>query len=233
MDERISEHPVSQVISDLTLLITSRIQQGKEVHIGLTGGTSGNEISLSLSSNTDVMASPLVHLWWSDERFLPAGDPQRNDTAFDGADVANHHRRANIHCVASADSQTTVHQAAIQYSAQLHNFTTTRFCATNTLMDVTVLSIGTDGHVASLFPHSPELHSSLGIVGITDSPKPPPQRVTWTYPTINASEQVWLIAVGQSKSEAVRQLRSGATPEDIPAAGASGKVETRLYTDLI
>jgi 6-phosphogluconolactonase len=56
--------------------------------------------------------------------------------------------------------------------------------------------------------------------------------VTWTYPTINASEQVWLVVTGASKASAAQQLQAGAPLEEIPAVGVHGKQITRLIVDV-
>jgi 6-phosphogluconolactonase len=167
-----------------------------------------------------------VHLWFSDERFVPANDDLRNDRVIP-AGLSCH-----VHRILASDQIDDASSAAASYAAQLHQFTTTRFCSDNTMMDVTVLSIGPDGHVASLFPGHQGLKSSAAVIAIDDSPKPPPVRITWTYPTINASREVWLIAVGQEKREAVAHLRAGVSIDICPAAGVHGKHDTRLYTDV-
>lgn len=194
-----------------------------ELHIALTGGRAGGAITAAI---VDAARNrPGTHLWFSDERFLALGDPQRNDAALP-ADVG----RAVVHSMPYCDGD--IGAAVTAHSADLHRATTTRFCADNTLMDLTILSIGPDGHVASLFPHSPQLDSKAGVVAVSDSPKPPAQRISWTYPTINASRQVWLIATGEEKADALAALRGGSSLGACPAAGVSGKHETRLYTDV-
>jgi 6-phosphogluconolactonase len=199
-------------------------QSPSEVHIALTGGRAGEQITQLLIK--EIGDRPHVHLWFSDERFVPAGDPQRNDR------IVPQDLAARVHRVASSSEVENAQTAATSYAAELHQFTTTRFCADNTIMDVTLLSIGPDGHVASLFPGHAGLDATGGVIAITDSPKPPAQRITWTYPTLNASRHVWLIATGEDKQQAVDALRAGAQVTQCPAAGVFGKIDTRLYTDL-
>jgi len=215
---------VTAVVSDLVDAMLASDNQ--EFHVALTGGRAGGLIAREFLSRPEVVANPRLHIWWSDERFVPRENQDRNDLVLAGIEI-----KGRIHRIAGPDTSESIEQSALSYSSELHQFTTTRFCATNTLMDVTILSIGIDGHVASLFPHSAQLDSPLGILAITDSPKPPSQRVTWTFPTINASDQVWLIATGAEKKDAVRDVIAGAGLHDIPAAGAVGKKETRLYID--
>lgn len=213
------------VIANLTARVSNATLAGKEFHLALTGGSIGSRITRALGANEFLSAiePKLLHLWWSDERLVPLGDDLRNDVALPASVVAAgckvHHQPSDFA------------GAVVESSTQLHQFTTTRFCATNTLMDLTILSIGPDGHVASLFPNHALLDSTVGIAVIADSPKPPAQRITWTFPTINASQAIWLIAAGAQKHEAVSLIQSGCDLHTIPAAGVHGKEETRLLID--
>lgn len=211
-----------EVVRDLVDLIER--QSPATVHIALTGGRVGALVTGALLRLAGGRRN--LHVWFSDERYLPTGDPERNDAAVPDGVIAHVHR------VPGPDESADATDAARQYMAQLHQETTTRFCADNTMMDVTVLSIGPDGHIASLFPHSSQLESPAAVAAVTDSPKPPAQRVTWTLPTINASRQVWLLASGEEKADAVASVLAGARTDDVPAAGVIGRQETRLYTDI-
>ena len=66
------------------------------------------------------------------------------------------------------------------------------------------------------------------VVGVEDSPKPPPRRVTLTLPAVRRSRQVWLVVSGEAKADAVVAAVRGADPVDVPAAGAIG-LETTLW----
>ncbi|NBU30994.1 MAG: 6-phosphogluconolactonase, partial [Actinobacteria bacterium] len=95
-------------------------------------------------------------------------------------------------------------------------------------LELVILSIGPDGHIASLFPgHRLLRESAAAVVEITDSPKPPPQRVTWTLPLINCAKRVWLIAAGTEKDSMVQRVIAG--DESIPASCVRGQEETVLY----
>ena len=216
------------VVSELIDLISERAATGADVHISLTGGTVGNEIARALLANETVRNCRSLHLWWSDERYVPVGHEDRNDLVLQDLLEGCF---ATVHSVAGPDTTDSVEAAAKAYAHDLHLATTTRFCATNTLMDVCVLGMGPDGHVASLFPGSATLTATDGVVAVSNSPKPPPVRVTWTYPTINASEQIWLVVTGASKAVAAEQLQAGAPVQEIPAAGVHGKQITRLILD--
>jgi len=223
-----AEAVASTVVTELIDLISARSATGADVHISLTGGTVGNHIARALLSDEAARNCRSLHLWWSDERYVPVGHEDRNDLVLEDLLEGC---LAKVHAVAGPDSADSVEASAHAYAHDLHLATTTRFCATNTLMDVCVLGMGPDGHVASLFPGTATLSATDGVVAVTDSPKPPPVRVTWTYPTINASEQIWLVVTGASKAHVAAELLAGAPIDEIPAAGVRGKQKTRLILD--
>lgn len=216
---------LNAIIAELAHRISTATKSGKEFHLALTGGSIGSDITTAIGQPEFLaqINAKFLHLWWSDERLVALDSELRNDGAITPALIA---AGVRIH-----RGPTQANNAVLQSSAELHNATTTRFCAANTLMDLTLLSIGPDGHIASLFPGHALLDATAGIAVITDSPKPPAERVTWTFPTINASESVWLIASGKAKSAVVAKLLAGASSHEIPAAGVHGKNETRLLLD--
>jgi len=87
--------------------------------------------------------------------------------------------------------------------------------------------------VASLFPGSPQLDVDDQVaVGVTGSPKPPPERVSLTFGALNRSRCVWFLVNGEGKAGAVaRALAAGTDVHDIPAAGVSGEAETIWFLD--
>lgn len=85
--------------------------------------------------------------------------------------------------------------------------------------DLLLLGMGPDGHIASLFPG----HSLLGenerwVTSINDSPKPPPKRITLTFPVINSSANVLLVATGAGKADVVHQVfgSRNSSPASLP-----------------
>jgi 6-phosphogluconolactonase len=100
------------------------------------------------------------------------------------------------------------------------------------LFDVVLLSIGPDGHIASLFPESASLRSPELVLAVVDSPKPPPVRVTLSLAALNDCSQAWLLASGDEKSNVIElMLTRGAGPLQIPAAGIEGAEHTLLLID--
>src|ERR1700749_2710029 len=97
--------------------------------------------------------------------------------------------------------------------------------------DVLMLGIGPEGHVASLFPGLPALDDSRPAVAVRHSPKPPPTRLSLTFPSIQAAREVWILAAGEEKADAVARALSGADPAQVPAAGARGRQRTLFLLD--
>ena len=160
-----------------------------------------------------------VELWWGDERFVADGDGDRNDAQAREAlldRVPLDPRR--VHPMPAADGPTTdLDAAAESYAGQLREQGSGRF-------DVVLLGVGPDGHVASLFPGFPQLDVEDTVaVAVRDSPKPPPQRISLTFPALERSDEVWFMAAGDEKADAVRRaLIPGTDPHDVPAARPRG-----------
>ena len=72
--------------------------------------------------------------------------------------------------------------------------------------DVHLLGMGGEGHVNSLFPHTAAVRETERlVVGVTDSPKPPPRRITLTLPAVQRSREVWLVVVGRREGRRGRR----------------------------
>lgn len=100
--------------------------------------------------------------------------------------------------------------------------------------DLMLLGIGYDGHVASLFPNTGATSCDDGrwVLPVSNSPKPPPERITMTMPVINAARHVVMVATGESKADIVqRALETQALPGSVPAqmlAPVDGKLTWML-----
>jgi 6-phosphogluconolactonase len=163
-----------------------------------------------------------VEFWWGDERFLPPGDPERNETqARDALLSAVDVDPARVHPM-PADTGQGAEAAAAAYAEELA-------AAGSPTFDVLMLGVGPDGHVASLFPGYPQLAvTDVAAVAVHDSPKPPPTRVSLTFPLLDRTRELWFVVSGEDKAEAVaKALGEG----DVPAARPKGQNRTLWLLD--
>ncbi len=202
--------------------------EGDVPQIGLTGGTIAEALHrrlADLSPGSGVDWSRVV-VWWGDERFVAPDSPDRNAgqarAAFlDAVGVDP----AHVHEMPSTADADSVDAGAAAYSEILREHGSGAF-------EVLMLGIGPDGHVASLFPGNPALDvDDRPAVGVTDSPKPPPERITLTLSALNRSRAVWFVASGEGKAEAVARAIGGAPVHEIPATGVTGQDETVWFLD--
>jgi 6-phosphogluconolactonase len=98
--------------------------------------------------------------------------------------------------------------------------------------DVVMLGVGPDGHCASLFPEHPGVYElDASVIAVYNSPKPPPTRLSLTFRTLDAANEVWFIAAGTGKADAVMMALSGAGRVQVPAAGPRGRYRTLWLID--
>ena len=207
-----------------------------EAHLVLTGGTVG---IASLAAVAELPARlavdwKRVHLWWGDERFLPEGDKERNETQARAAllDQLTELDPTRVHPMPASDGPDgdDAEAAAERHAAEL-----ARYAAAGSDVpefDVTMFGMGPDGHVASLFPEHPGVYvDDAAVIGVHNSPKPPPVRTSFTFRTILRSREVWIVAAGAEKAAATHMALSGAGRVQVPAAGARGRVRTLWLID--
>jgi 6-phosphogluconolactonase len=175
-----------------------------------------------------------LDVWWGDERFLPAGDPERNETQarqalLDAVPVDD----ARVHPMAPSDGPDgdDPEAAAERYAAELARAARPEDHGPVPAFDVCLLGVGPDGHIASLFPGKPAVYDERPVVAVRGSPKPPPTRLTMTIPTLQASREVWVVVAGEDKAKAVMMALSGAGPNQVPAAAARGTQRTLWLLD--
>ena len=98
--------------------------------------------------------------------------------------------------------------------------------------DVLLLGVGPDGHIASLFPEHPDQkETTLTASAVRDSPKPPPERITLTWPAVNSARHVVLLAAGAEKAEAVARAHADIDPWACPSSAVRGLESTTWYLD--
>jgi 6-phosphogluconolactonase len=220
--------------------LVARLAAAQAVHgtasVVLTGGGIGTAVleqvaALAAEPARERVDWTAVDVWWGDERFVPAGDDERNET---GARRALLDRvgvpAERIHAMPPSDGDfAEPEDAAAWYAGQLAAAAPAGREVPR--LDVLLLGMGPEGHVASIFPDSPAVTDERPVVAVRDCPKPPPTRVSLGFAAINAAEEVWLIVSGEGKAPAVAEALSGAAPAQLPAAGVHGRRATRWLLD--
>jgi 6-phosphogluconolactonase len=202
----------------------------------LTGGGVGTQVltELAAAPARDAVDWRHVDIWWGDERFLPTGDPERNETGarralLDHVDTSPD----RVHPMPGPDGPDgpDPEGAAARYAGWLLAASQPEDHSQVPSFDVLLLGIGPDAHVASLFPGMPALYEERTAVAVHGAPKPPPTRLTLTLPAITAAREVWIIASGEDKAGAIRLALSSAGPVQVPGAGARGRQQTLFLLD--
>jgi 6-phosphogluconolactonase len=200
----------------------------------LTGGGIGTKVleELAAAPARDAIDWQHLDIWWGDERFVPAGDPDRNETGARAALIDHVDADpARVHPMPGPDGPDgdDPDAAAARYASWLADAAGPE--GPVPAFDVLMLGIGPEGHVASLFPGLPALGDDRPVVAVRNSPKPPPTRLSLTFPSIQAAREIWILASGEEKADAVAQALSGADPAQVPAAGARGRQRTLFLLD--
>ncbi|WP_345750010.1 6-phosphogluconolactonase [Microbacterium rhizophilus] len=226
---RLAENVANRFVGRLAQLT----QQARPVHVSLTGGSMGSAVLSATAehgwaSNIDWS---LVHFWWSDERFVPHDDAERNAGQARAALLDRVGVPAeNVHEPAATDDGITLDEAADAYAAELARFGVDG--RPWPVFDICFLGVGPDGHIASLFPDRGEvLVTDRAVLAVRESPKPPPERITFTLPVINASADIWMVVAGADKASALGLMLAGAGHPSVPAAGAEGTADTVVFVD--
>lgn len=177
--------------------------------VALTGGSAAQHLYPILAQ------APLpwdkIHVFFGDERCVPPDHADSNyalacQTLLSRVPVPPQqvHRVATEHAPA---------EAAARYEEDL-------LAVTGGVLDVVHLGMGPDGHVASLFPGHALLRSTRWVDSLTDSPKPPPARVTLTLRALGQARALWFLVTGRAKADAVREAILDPA-SSLPAAQAS------------
>jgi 6-phosphogluconolactonase len=223
----------------ITRLVDALAATG-QAHLVLTGGGIGTKVQAALAAAPAVNAVDwaLVDFWWGDERFVPAGDPERNETGSRAA-LLDHIGvdPARVHTMNGPDGPDgdDPEAAAARYAAELAAAVPAGGApaggALVPVFDILMLGIGPEGHVASIFPESPAAYASGTVVAVRNSPKPPPTRISLTFPALQSAREVWILASGAEKAEAVARALAGEPQDKLPAAGALGTERTLFLLD--
>lgn len=230
----------------ITRLTDAQVAHG-EASVVLTGGSIGiaTLAALAASPARDALDWSQLDVWWGDERFLATGDPERNETqaraalldqvpldpdrvqpmpALDGPDGDDPEAAARRYAAALVDR-------ARAQQGQPRGPTAPGPGGSLPRLDVLLLGVGDDGHVASLFPSKVVSEEERSVVAVRAAPKPPPTRLSLSMPVLRSAEEVWLVVAGEDKARVVGSALGGADEADIPAAGPRGTLLTRWLLD--
>lgn len=181
-------------------------------HLALSGGTTPARSYELLAQELEDWSS--VEVWFADERCVGPEDAESNyrlarETLLEGAGIAP----GQVHRMRGELGPA---EGAAAYAAELSQALGGQ---SPPVLDVIVLGIGPDGHVASLFPGAPALDAGDHAVclGVHDSPKPPPERITLSLAVLQAARACLLLATGASKSDAVAAMLGPASTH-VPAS---------------
>ncbi len=207
----------------ITTIVDAQAERG-EASVVLAGGT------VAIASLTAVASSPArgavdwgrVEVWWGDERFVAADSADRNELQARRA-LLDHVPLdpGRVHPMGSAE-EGDIDAAAARYAALVD---------TAPPFDVVLLGMGPEGHTASIFPDSPAARDDRTAFAVRDCPKPPPLRISLGFAALSHTREVWMVASGAEKAEAVARALRGADRITCPAAGPQGTVATRWLLD--
>ncbi|MCU1423737.1 MAG: pgl [Microbacteriaceae bacterium] len=204
-----------------------------EATVVLTGGSMGIGVlsAINESPARDTMDWSRVHFWWGDERWLPRGDAERNETQAREA-LLDHVRidESKVHPFPASDEGIDLDAAAEFYAVELAAHAVEGTALPR--FDITFLGVGPDGHIASLFPEQEGISETVAtVVAVRNAPKPPPERLSLTLPVINSSTRIWLVLAGADKASPLGLSLAGASVIEVPAAGVEGRRSTLYYVD--
>lgn len=200
----------------VTLAQTAIAQHGR-FSLALAGGSTPKvlyQLLVQPPYRTQIAWDKTV-LFWSDERFVAPDDPDSNfllarEALLDQIEIP----AANIFPVPTVGG--TPDAAAAAYATTID-----ALFEEPPRLDLILLGIGPDGHTASLFPGHPEVAAPPQplVIAVYDSPKPPPTRISFALPLINAAANVLVLATGAEKADAVRRCLQPQPGEMPPPAG--------------
>ncbi|KAI4338016.1 hypothetical protein L6164_016371 [Bauhinia variegata] len=176
------------------------------------------------------------HIFWVDERVVPKDHEDSNyKLAYDGFLSKVAIIPDNVYAI---NDTLSAEGAADDYEARLRDLVKSNVIAVSSVsgfpkFDLMLLGMGPDGHVASLFPGHPLVkENKKWVTFIKDSPKPPPERITFTFPVINSSAYIAMVITGTAEANAVHAaLEGNENSEKLPVQLVSPEGELKWFLD--
>jgi glucose-6-phosphate dehydrogenase assembly protein OpcA len=227
--------------ADTARRLAEALAERQLAHLVLTGGTVGTKTAAALPAALEAAGVDVtrLHLWWGDERYVEPDSEERNEVGVRAALLDPLQEQAglparNIHVMPSPADGMSLDDAAAWYGQQLDQMGGDEPFRTRgrAFFDVLLLGVGPDGHIASLFPEHPgQRRVSASATGVTDSPKPPAERISLTWPVLNSARHVALLVAGAEKAGAVRDGHGDIDPWSVPASAVRGLESTTWFLD--
>lgn len=206
-----------QAAENIVHLMEDTLARQGRFTFALSGGNTPQALySILATKYADRLPWEKVHFFWGDERYVEPSDDQSNvkmirEKLLDHLDIPIHHAHP------MPTSFEDPEEAARNYQELLHSFFSDAF----PVFDLVLLGLGEDGHTASLFPKSDTLNEERKWVTVErNSPKPPPTRLSLTFPSINHAKNIYFLVSGKKKAKAIQKiLEAGVDKKKYPAAG--------------
>jgi 6-phosphogluconolactonase len=203
---------IDKLAADLVVHAENCVRQFGDFHLALSGGSTPQPLYERLMYDPNYRRLPWrrTHLWIVDERCVGFDHQQSNfhmidETIVEHADIP----REQVHPMFA-----TSPEGDLEYEQQLREALAWREKGQDRL-DFVLLGVGTDGHTASLFPHSPAIHETDRLVAFNAHPQAvPPERLTMTFPLINSSRFIAVLVTGASKAAVIKRIAVAAQAAD-------------------
>jgi 6-phosphogluconolactonase len=209
-----AEAVAERAAADIARYVKRTRDERGVAHLALSGGSTPRRTYELLGAQPAQLEG--AELWFADERCVPPEDEQSNyrlvaDTLLAPAGIAPE-------LVHRMPGELGPEEGARRYAQALREGLESG-ARDLPVLDLIVLGIGPDGHVASLFPGSPTLDAGDDVLclGVRDSPKPPPERITLSLAVLRAARRCLLLATGASKADAIDAML-GEPSRQVPAS---------------
>jgi 6-phosphogluconolactonase len=214
------------VASRLEDVIEQDLATRGECHVVLTGGTVGIALLRQVALTRQIDWSD-VHFWWGDERYVESSSSDRNAVQAREAMLAKLSiPETNIHEFPATDNSANLLEAKIEFLQEVRK----HFGDDFPVFDLTILGMGPDGHIASLFPGHESMASGEAVVAESNSPKPPAERLSFSYEVLNSSSKIVFVVSGLDKAEAITAVHTNEEC-NLPAAKIQAVGETIWFID--
>ena len=220
-----------------TLATLARAQQNRgRAALALTAGSIMEQVWAEIAATParDTVDWSRVDVFWADERYVPAESKDRNDGPANRLLFGQPpFKAARLFPMPASDGPyATLDEAAAGYAEQLADARREDDPDVLPNFDVLLLGVGPDGHCASLFPEHPSAYDESGpVIAVRNSPKPPPSRISLSFAGLAAANEIWFVAAGAGKAQAVALALSGAGRVQVPSAGPRGRFRTLWLVD--